>query len=196
MLAILDYEGDRDAQKNYRYGTCRFEYVWEKLIDKVFGIDNKADYFPKTFWYVDGRGYDNAPLKPDTIMLYKNHVYILDAKYYKYGRTGRICDLPESASVHKQITYGEYVACQQKFKKLHGNDLKVFNAFLMPYDCMKSGCAGPRMKKAGEALGNWKDNREAYQRVQGILIDVKALMKVSVRRDAEKIKKLAELIEA
>ena len=47
MLAIIDFEGDKDSDKNYRYGTYRFEYIWEKMIDKVFGIENKADYFPK-----------------------------------------------------------------------------------------------------------------------------------------------------
>ena len=38
MLAIIDFEGDRNSDKTYRYGTYRFEYVWEKMIDKVFGI--------------------------------------------------------------------------------------------------------------------------------------------------------------
>ena len=94
--ATIDFEGDKDSNKNYRYGTYRFEYVWEKMIDKVFGIENKADYFPKTSWYVKGIRYDNASLEPDTIMLCGNNVYILDAKYYKYGVTGKAWDLPES----------------------------------------------------------------------------------------------------
>ena len=47
MLAIIDFEGDKDSDKNYRYGTYRFEYIWEKMIDKVFGIENKAELFPK-----------------------------------------------------------------------------------------------------------------------------------------------------
>lgn len=68
MLAIIDFEGDKDSDKNYRYGTYRFEYIWEKMIDKVFGIENKADYFPKTTWYVNGSKYDNASLEPDTVV--------------------------------------------------------------------------------------------------------------------------------
>ena len=70
MLAIIDFEGDKDSDKNYRYGTYHFEYIWEKMIDKVFGVENKADYFPKTTWCVNGSKYDNASLEPDTIMLY------------------------------------------------------------------------------------------------------------------------------
>ena len=31
------------------------------------------------------------------------------------------------------------------------------------------------MLKIGEAISNWKDNSEEYQKIQGILIDVKSL---------------------
>lgn len=197
MLAIIDFEGDKESDKNYRYGTYRFEYVWEKMIDKVFGIENKADYFPKTTWYVRGNRYDNASLEPDTIMLYGDNVYVLDAKYYKYGITGRTWDLPESTSINKQITYGEYVAGEEKFKKQHGNNLRVYNAFLMPFDAFKGQYADVLdMIKIGEAISNWKDNSEEYQRIQGILIDVKTLMSINVRQEMKEIEKLAELIES
>lgn len=99
----LDFERDKDSDKNYRYGTYRFEYVWEKMIDKVLGIENKADYFPKTTWYVNDNRYNNASLEPDTIMLYGKDVYVLDAKYYKYGVTGKTWDLPEFTSINKQL---------------------------------------------------------------------------------------------
>lgn len=197
MLAIIDFEGDKDSVKNYWYGTYRFEYIWEKMIDRVFGIENKADYFPKTAWCVNGRIYDNASLEPDTIMLYGNNVYILDAKYYKYGVTGKIRDLPESTSINKQITYGEYVAYEEKFRKLHGNDVKVYNAFLMPFDSRESKYSGEqKMLKAGEAVSNWKDNSENFQRIQGILVDVRTLMSINVRQEMREIEKLAKLIES
>ncbi|MCM1086661.1 MAG: LlaJI family restriction endonuclease [Muribaculaceae bacterium] len=196
MLAILDYEGNKNSDRNYRYGTYRFEYVWEKMIDKVFGIENKADYFPKTSWYLNGNEYHNASLEPDTVMLYGNNVYILDAKYYKYGVTGSARDLPESSSINKQITYGEYVTGEREFKKKHGNDMKVFNAFLMPFDSLKSQYPGhPGMLKVGEAVSNWKDNSEEYQRIQGILIDVRTLMNINVRQEIKEIEELAELIK-
>lgn len=196
MLAIVDFEGDKDSDKNYRYGTYRFEYVWEKMINKVFGIENKSDYFPKTTWYVNGDRYDNASLEPDTIMLCGSNVYILDAKYYKYGVTGKAWDLPESVSVNKQITYGEYVAAGKKFKNMHGNNMKVYNAFLMPFDSLKSKYPGKQeMVKVGEAVSNWKDNSEEYQKIQGILVDVKALMNINVRQEMKEIEKLADLIE-
>ena len=196
MLAIIDFGGDKDSDKNYRYGTYRFEYIWEKMIDKVFGIENKADYFPKTTWYVNGSKYDNASLEPDTIMLYGTDVYVLDAKYYKYGVTGKTWDLPESTSINKQITYGEYIANEDKFKKKHGENMKVYNAFLIPFDSLKSKYLdNTNMLKVGEAVSNWKDNTEEYQKIQGVLLDVKTLMSINVRQEIKEIEKLAKLIE-
>lgn len=193
MLAILDYQGDTESAKNYSYGTYRFEYVWERMIDKAFGISNKADYFPKTTWHVGGRDYDNASLEPDTIMIYQGNVYILDAKYYKFGVTLSPCDLPGSASIHKQITYGEYVATEERFRRLHGGTMKVYNAFLMPFDAVGSG--KDDMVKIGEAVSSWKSNEEEYHKIQGILIDVKTLMGITVRQEERAILTLAELME-
>lgn len=193
MLAILDYQGDTESAKSYTYGTYRFEYVWEKMIDKVFGIRNKADYFPKTSWYVDGRCHHNASLEPDTIMIYQGNVYILDAKYYKYGVTLKPRDLPESTSINKQITYGEYVAAQEQFQMLHGSSMKVYNAFLMPFDALGSGKR--EMVKIGRAVSSWKSNEEEYHKIQGLLIDVKMLMGIAVRQEESAIMRLAELID-
>ena len=191
------YQGDRNSDKTYRYGTYRFEYVWEKMIDKVFGIENKADYFPKTSWWIDKTKHENASLEPDTIMISGTNVYILDAKYYKYGVTGNTRDLPESTSINKQITYGEYVATEKRFKKEHGDNMRVYNAFLMPFDSLKRKCPdNSQMLKIGEAISNWKDNSEEYQKIQGILIDVKSLMSINVRQEMNEIEKLAKLIES
>lgn len=195
MLAVIDYKGDKDSDKNYRYGTYRFEYVWEKMIDKVFGIQEKAKYFPRTEWHVKGTGHENPPLRPDTIMVLGKDVYILDAKYYKYGVTRSLCDLPDSQSIAKQIIYGEYVAYEPKFKEKHGDDMKVYNAFLMPFDSAENNAADhPAMIKIGEAAGYWNDGSKAYQHIQGILVDVKTLMKINTRQDKREMEKLAKLI--
>ena len=55
--------------------------------------------------------------------------------------------------------------------------MKVYNAFLMPFDSLKSKYPdNANMLKVGGAVSNWKDNTEEYQKIQGILIDVKTLM--------------------
>ena len=188
MLAIIDFEGDRNSDKTYRYGTYRFEYVWEKMIDKVFGIENKADYFPKTSWWIDKTKHENASLEPDTIMISGTNVYILDAKYYKYGATGRLGDLPESTSINKQITYGEYVA-----NNIVDNGV-VYNAFLMPFDSLGKLWEAGEVIHIGEATGDWRENDKTYERVQGILVDVKYLMHITVREDSNEIFRLSECI--
>ena len=48
-----------------------------------------------------------------------------DAKYYKYGVTGNTRDLPESTSINKQITYGIHGSNEKKFKKKHGDNMRV-----------------------------------------------------------------------
>ncbi len=198
MLAIVDYQGNRESSEYFIYGTYRFEYVWETLIDKVYGISGKKDYFPKTEWIMEGESRGNAYLEPDTIMIYKGDIYILDAKYYKYGVTKDLHDLPDSSSVGKQITYGEYVAEQEKFRRIHGNSYNVYNAFLMPFDAMdEKWKSGNSILKVGKAVSDWKRDRmcsKTYEEVQGVLVDVKSLMKVSVRQDQTEIAKLAECI--
>ena len=196
MLAIVDYQGEKDAPTQYQYGTYRFEYVWEAMIDRVYGITDKERYFPKTTWKVNRKRHDNACLEPDTIMVWNGNVYVLDAKYYKYGYTLHVNDLPESTSINKQITYGEYIAENQKFRELHGENMVVYNAFLMPYDS-QNPIWDPNngLTIIGEAESSWKDNSQEYHRIQGILVDVKHIMSIALKQDIVEIQKLAGMIE-
>ena len=199
MLAIVEYQGNEEAPRRFRYGTYRFEYVWEALVDRVYGIDDKKDYFPGTEWRIGSSVHGNSRLEQDTIMIHQGGVYILDAKYYKFGLTGKPKDLPGSSSVSKQITYGEYVAekvvNEEWFRRKHGEGFQVYNAFLMPFqgaDERQDG--GVAVMKAGQALSWWKDNDRSYEKVQGILVDTKGLMKIAVRQDREEMASLAECI--
>ena len=92
---------------------------------------NKADFFPHSHWrIIDGNiSVENSALEPDTIMLKDGKVFILDAKYYKFGIISSAGFLPATSSVHKQITYGEYVATSMG---VDGND--IYSAFIIPYD--------------------------------------------------------------
>lgn len=190
MITIIRNMQDEAAATNYRYGTYRFEYVWEALIDRVYGIEGKDAYFPKTTWRVNGKRYDNASLEPDSIMIRGNDIYVLDAKYYKYGASKMLWDLPESTSINKQITYGEYIANN---KTANG---KVFNAFLMPFDANSDIWKTGTIYAIGEASGDWRDNTKLYEHIQGIMIDVKYLMQITVKEDTSEINRLATCIEA
>lgn len=195
MITIIKFTKD-DVDSDFRYGTNHFEYVWERMIDRVFGIREKKEYFPKTTWkLMDGRKYDNAYLEPDSIMLLNGKVYVLDAKYYKFGWSGVPGHLPESTSIHKQVTYGEYIAEDKKFMK-DGNHPTVYNAFIMPYDPFgKKFPTGAPIHCIGSATSDWKANEKKYENVIGILMDVKYLMGIDSRMDQSEMLKLAELIE-
>ena len=45
--------------------------------------------------------------------------------------------------------------------------MRVYNAFLMPFDSLKRKCPdNSQMLKIGEAISHWKDNSEEYQKIQ------------------------------
>ena len=163
------------------------------MIDKVYGIKNKKKYFPKTYWNIKGNIYNNSVLEPDTIMIYDNDVYVLDAKYYKYGISGNKKDLPNSSSINKQITYGEYIAKNIDMLKKYENSFKVYNAFLMPYESKEIN--EEKYKWIGEAYSEWKNNSKEYERIQGILIDVKYLMSLNNKYNLVEISKISKIIK-
>lgn len=134
MLDLLKYIDEKTSEKQFYFGTDYFEGVWERLIDRVFGIRNKQDYFPRTRWLLShGKYKEKYPLEPDSIMIYDGKIYVLDAKYYRYGITGNPNHLPDSSSINKQITYAEYIYSQRQVP-----DASLFNAFLMPYNAAKN----------------------------------------------------------
>ena len=99
MLNIINSKEESiDSTEKEAFGVTRFEYIWEKLVDYVFGEDNKDEYFPHATWHIiSGNKVTSSALEPDTIMLYKDKIYILDAKYYKYGVTQNPLHLSDRA---------------------------------------------------------------------------------------------------
>lgn len=196
MIAVLQYMDENTNWKEFYFGTYSFEYVWEKLIDRVFGIPDKCKYFPRTRWYLKGKGKENYALEPDTIMLYNGKIFVLDAKYYRYGITGNPAHLPGSSSINKQITYGEYIYTQARFKQAYGDDVPVYNAFLMPYNSAKNVFGLHTIYgNIGEAVGDWKSGTHYYEHVQGIVVDIRYLMYHYTGSHTHRIMQLANSIE-
>lgn len=102
MKNILLQDDNILDKTDFKFGTYNFYVVWERMIDRAFGIKNKEDYFPKTKWNLR-RSNQNPDylLQPDSIMLFGDKIYILDAKYYKYGISGVASDLPNKRIHHK-----------------------------------------------------------------------------------------------
>lgn len=131
MLKILsETEGENIISNSYMYGIENYFYVYEKMIDLYFdGIkDDKKNYNPNGYWKINNKKAEHASsLRPDTIVKKDNVTYIVDAKMYQYGVTHDVKDLPETQSIQKQITYGDYV-----MNVLHEIDVK--NIFVLPYN--------------------------------------------------------------
>ena len=129
-------------------------------------------------------------MEPDTIMIRDNNVYVLDGKYYKYGYTRSNSDLPNTSSIHKQITYGEYIDSNPSF-----SFKKIYNAFILPGDIQKQKTMSKKqMYYIGYAVSDWKKGDKPYERIAGIVIDTKFLMYEYLSKD-KLIKDLAEEIE-
>ena len=198
LLAIIKSMGDDEAPKDYIYGTNDFEYIWESMIDKAYGVQNKSKYFPSTRWQLDRGEHENSYLRPDAVMIRNGKIYVLDAKYYKYGNTRRAGDLPDSSDINKQITYGEYIAENKTFCNSKGESPEVYNAFIMPYDSFGNAFhTEENLHYIGSAISDWKssDGTKPYEMVAGVLVDVKSLMQ-DYSHDEKRITELAELIES
>lgn len=172
MKDMLEYMDERNSDRQFYYGTDNFEYVWERLIDRIFGIRAKEKYFPRSRWKLAYSNIEKRPLMPDTIMIHNDKYYILDAKYYKYGWTGNPDHLPDGSSIIKQITYGEYL---ENNNEISTNS--IFNAFIMPYDMFKNPFdLDEVMGIIGQAVSDWRKNEVYYEKIQGVVVDIRHLM--------------------
>lgn len=195
MLKILRLNIEQFSEINLLWGTDHFEYIWEKMIDMIFGIANKNMFFPHGYWLIEDKKIKSSALEPDTIMVneYENSIAVLDAKYYKYGVTGNYKDLPSSSDINKQITYGQYIDTNREnlLDETSASPMKIFNSFIMPYNSKDNpfNINTNNILYTITATGDWKiaAKDKTYQYIHNILLDVKWLMtlKISEKYDAQ-----------
>ena len=212
---------DGKTADDFYFGVSKFAPVWEAMVDKIFGKlpqgvakdkfnphlrwndgcrDEKLDESEEEIVLNDPK---RSTLRPDTIMVMGESVYILDSKYYKYGLTRFNSHLPGAESVCKQMAYAEYV--ETHWNEILGLDSSnathsqndtlpkpIYNAFIMPY-CADAGkwdeiaavAELPRndvyaMKRLGYIYGDWKnvkDENRPYHKIHCILLDMKSVMR-------------------
>lgn len=190
MLDIVSFvDTTEESEQDFYFGTYKFEYIWENLIDDIFGIKEKSLYFPKSTWTLFySNNKENRALLPDTI-LREEDIAVLDAKYYRYGETRAASHLPSSSSINKQITYGEYI-----FNN-HKDEGDIYNAFIMPFRRNNEFFNTELNYLAiGVAKSDWKKNDQYHELVLGVLADVKHLMSVRVRPNNKEIHELLSII--
>lgn len=201
MIDVIEFLDKSCETKNFTYGTNEFEYIWEMMVDSVFGEKNKTKYYPHCYWEIEGKEYSSdqiefrqSSLRPDTIMITdkgseNQRIFVLDSKYYKYGESKQLNHLPMSGSIIKQIAYAEYIENKENIGELNKSKA-IYNAFIMPFESKNS----KNMKFVGSAKTDYKIGDKSYYNIKAILIDTKFLMENYVHND-KMIKELADLIE-
>ncbi|MBR2320429.1 MAG: LlaJI family restriction endonuclease [Clostridia bacterium] len=200
MLNIVEGKEKDGTSSQTAFGLKKFEVVWEGMIQAVFGKENTSDYFPHANWYIvkDSQSYRNTSLRPDTIMEHDDKLYILDAKYYRYGIDENNPDLlPHTADIAKQIVYGKYIQDKKRHKNgtEYEND-QIYNAFIMPFASDDPQKQPYKFVSIGTA--EWEKytaSSPAYCYVLGILLDTRYLMEQHFSRNEIEVQKLSELIE-
>lgn len=204
MLNILTTtEGDNMLSSHYSYGITNYYYVFETMVDMLFdGItgDEKKKYDPNGYWQLNGQNrFLASRLRPDTILKRNDKTYILDAKMYQYGATHDRSKLPETQSLQKQITYGDFVSNNLR-------DKNIRNAFILPYNkCLKSFINDPGAIKYndsnlvyfGYAYVDWRDDEDFqdYDNIYAFGIDFNYLLNNYKNPDYEIINQFCKAIE-
>lgn len=178
MKNVLNGLDERSNSKEFVYGVDSYFYIFERMIDSIFGnVDHMSDFYPSSKWQLvrnHFKEHEGSKLRPDTIILQENEdgkytAFILDSKFYRFGYTGDEADLPETTSIQKQITYGEYIKKNTKFPVVD-----VFSAFLMPYDKTRDVFkSDTNIQYIGFAKSTWKNNTISHELIHSFLIDLK-----------------------
>lgn len=196
MLNILTGLDDSIiTSKDFLYGVDKYDVIFEKMLFSLFSnIENIKDYYPSAEWELvtDKLTKKSSNLRPDIILI--NHserkAYILDAKYYRFGTTFNRADLPDSSSIQKQVTYGEYI------KNLKLANYKVYNAFLMPYNRFQENQYGFKnvIEFVGKAKTQWSSS-DVNNEIIGLLIDMNFVIDNWIKYNAVEAEELCKIIE-
>ena len=194
---ITGLDDDLVNTREIVYGVDSYDYVYEKMVDSMFSrVKNIKDFYPNAYWelVLEEKPVKSSNLRPDTVLIKNNKVYILDAKYYRYGTTFKPGDMPDTTSIQKQITYGEYV---RKVKEGLYSD--VFSAFVMPYSKNENKNTS-RFNRDIEFVGighaAWlEDENEHNRKIAAILVDTRFLTMNYLRQNDSVIEQLIDIIE-
>ena len=199
---ITGLDDDVIQTREIVYGVDSYDYVYERMVDSMFSnISNIKEFYPTAEWdlLVEDRPRESSKLRPDTVLEQKledgkKNLYILDAKYYRYGTTFLTKHIPETTSIQKQITYGEYVKMMKP-----GVYEEIYSAFVMPYS-KKTNIHRDRFSKDIEFIGiaraKWIDSQgETNRNIAGILLDTNFLINNWVRKNQDNINDIIDVIE-
>ena len=183
MLSIIEGLSDDQKSNELVYGVDSYAYIFERMINSIFGNREASKFNPSADWYLKSKGYDpfsSTDLRPDTILIRDNIAYVLDSKFYRFGYTADKKDLPETTSIQKQITYGDYI----KNNKMGDEIQKIRNAFILPYNKYenKLGLNG-KLEYIGFSRANYRNGKEDHEIIHAFLIDLKYVIETWNKRN-------------
>lgn len=197
MLKVINGLDQKDNNNELDYGLDNYYYIYEKMIDSLFSsVSDISQFYPKSVWYL--KDYNNSPmnssnLRPDTIFIQNQIAYIIDAKYYRYGFTKRLDDLPQTSSIQKQITYGDYILNNNLFGVKN-----VYNVFLIPFNKNSQKISNSILEHIGYAESNWRRNNldidQDNNLVHVFLIDLKFLIESWYKKNSFVKNELVDLL--
>ena len=160
--------------------VSNYNHAWEVMVRDVFGnIPNLDKFFPDIIWNLKYSKNPKRTMRPDSVICSNDKLYIVDAKYYKYGIVGN-GELPGAEDVDKQITYGEYNSKKEEYSD-------VYNAFVMPYN---KTCNvfdfNTNIVEVGNVTSDARllnDVLENYKKIAIILVDTKFLLDLFCNND-------------
>lgn len=166
---------------NIVYGVDTYYYVFERMIDSIFGTEKVEEYYPTFNWHLKystkADGLAGPTIRPDTIMRTDvDDIYIIDSKFYRYGSLdlSQTKGLPEASSIVKQITYGSYVQSE------HPNN-RIYNVFILPYDAQSANAkmieeTDKNLVYIGEVSSGWESDK-TYGHIYTFLVDLRYVVK-------------------
>lgn len=168
LIEFIEGSGNslsNDKFKNFSIST--FNNVWEDMLRVVFGNEDEKNYYSRAKWHLcsNAHPYNCMPLKPDIIFRYKSNLYVIDAKYFKYGLTFLEKDLPGSSDISKQFNYSSYIA-----KKNNLSESSIQDIFLIPYNA--------NGKDLFKYIGYATIDSHPGRKIHSLLVDIKTIMKL------------------
>ncbi len=199
MITIIKSKFSNDSFEDVEnILTSNYNYVWEKMIDKVFGNDSISNYRPLLKWQNLPKSVKNPHMRPDTIIkrTIKRELFIIDSKYYKYGIVDN-GSLPGAEDIDKQITYGDYCSNPYNFDEPLEYDIdKIYNAFIIPFNKNNNAF---NYKNNFEYIGYAEskarnDNPSSYKKIALLLIDTKYLIDCYLHKEKSNVNLLVDSI--
>ena len=184
MLSIIEGLSDEQNGNELVYGVDSYAYIFERMINSIFGNRDATKFNPSANWFMKSNDYKtpfpSSDLRPDTILIKDNIAYVLDSKFYRFGYTANTKDLPETTSIQKQITYGDFI----KNNKMGDEIQKIRNAFILPYNKSnnKLGLNGI-IEYIGYSKTDYRKGAEDHEIIHAFLIDLKYVIETWNKRN-------------